>query len=39
MKTKKYLKKNLKKKFINLNFTFHVSSVFFAAKYNEEFYF
>ena len=39
MKMKKYLKKNLKKKFINLNFVFFVSSIFFAAKFNEEFRF
>ena len=36
MKTKKYLKKNFKKKFISLNFVFYVSSIFFAAKVNEK---
>ena len=35
MKTKKYLKENFKKKFINLNIAFYVSSILFAAKFNE----
>ena len=35
IKTKKYLKKNFKKKFINLNIVFYVSSILFAAKLNE----
>ena len=39
MKTKKYLKENLKKKFINSSFVFFVSSIFFVAKFNEEFRF
>ena len=39
MKTKKYLKKNLKKKFINSNFVFFVSSIFFVAKFNKKFRF
>ena len=39
MKTKKYLKKNFKKKFISLNIVFYVSSIFFAAKLNESFRF
>ena len=39
MKTKKYLKKNFKKKFINLNIAFYISSIFSAAKLNESFRF
>ena len=39
MKTKKYLEKNFKKKFINSSFVFYVSSILFAAKFNEEFRF
>ena len=39
MKIKKYLKKNLKKRFINLNFAFYVSSIFFTAKLNKNFRF
>ena len=35
MKTKKYLKKNLKKKFISFSFAFYVSSILFAAKSNK----
>ena len=35
MKTKKYLKENFKKEFINLSIAFYVSSIFFAAKFNE----
>ncbi len=39
LKTKKYLKKNLKKKFINSNNALFVSLVLFAIKLNKEFYF
>ena len=39
MKTKKYLEKNFKKKFISLSTTFYVLSIFFAAKFNESFRF
>ena len=39
IKTKKYLKKNFKKKFINFNIAFYVSSILFAAKFNESFRF
>ena len=39
MKMKKYLKKNLKKKFISLNFAFYVLLIFFVIKLNENFYF
>ena len=34
--TKKYLKENLKKRFIRLNFVFSVSSILFAVKLNKE---
>ena len=36
MKTKKYLKKNFKTKFINLNFIFYASLIFFAANFIKE---
>ena len=39
MKTKKYLKENFKKRFINLNTVFYVLSILFAAKFNESFRF
>ena len=35
MKTKKYLKENFKKRFINFSIAFYVSSILFAAKFNE----
>ena len=35
MKTKKYLEENLKKKFISFSIAFYVSSILFAAKFNE----
>ena len=35
MKTKKYLKKNLKKKFISFSIVIYVSSILFVAKFNE----
>ena len=39
MKTKKYLKENLKKRFINFSIAFYVSSILFVAKFNESFRF
>ena len=39
MKTRKYLKKNLKKKFINFSSALYVSSILFVAKLNESFRF
>ena len=35
IKTKKYLKKNFKKKFINFSTVFYVSPILFAVKFNE----
>ena len=35
MKTKKYLEKNFKKKFISLSFVSYASPILFAAKFNE----
>ena len=39
IETMKYLKENLKKKFINFSFVSYVSSILFAAKFNESFRF
>ena len=39
MKLKKYLKKNLRKDFINFNNALFFSSILFVIKFNEEFYF
>ena len=39
IETKKYLKKNFKKEFISFNIAFYVSSILFAAKFNESFRF
>ena len=39
IKTKKYLEKNFKRKFINSSFISFASSIFFAVKFNEKFYF
>ena len=39
MKTKKYLEKNFKKKFISFNTAFYASSIFFIVKFNESLHF
>ena len=39
MKIKKYLKENFKKRFINFSTAFYISSILFAAKFNESFRF
>ena len=39
MKTKKYLKRNLKKKFISSNFISYILLIFFIIKFNKELYF
>ena len=36
IKIKKYLGKNFKKRFISLNITFYVSSIYFVAKSNDK---